>query len=515
MESQCQVLVTGGTGYVGGRLIPALEQRGVQLRCLSRRAENLLSRVAAETEVVEADVLDAGSLPPALEGIHTAYYLVHSMGTGKDFEDQDRRGARNFAIAAREAGVSRIVYLGGLGDPNETLSQHLRSRQEVGAILAESDAQVIEFRASIIIGSGSLSFELVRSLVEKLPVMIWPKWVSTKATPIAIEDVLAYLTAVLDQPTGENRVYEIGGPDCVSYGDVMKEYARQRGLRRYTIPVPLISPHVSSLWLGLVTPLYARIGRKLVLSIKNPTVVTDNSARDVFDIRPRGLRAAVERALSNEDLEFTATKWSDALSSSGPPKRYGGIPFGNRLIDSRSVLLDVPVEDAFSPIQRIGGKNGWYYGNWLWKLRGFLDLLAGGVGLRRGRRDPDRIVVGDAIDCWRVEEFDPNRLLRLTAEMKLPGRAWLEFEVHPESDSQSTIRQTAIFDPIGLLGLLYWYGIWPLHQFVFSGMLKGIATATVASPPGNAGPGLQENVPRKNPTEENLEPAQLENEPSP
>jgi uncharacterized protein YbjT (DUF2867 family) len=481
MESNGRVLVTGGTGYVGGRLVGELERLGVALRCLSRRPENLLPRVSDSTEVIRADVLDAASLPPALAGVDTAFYLIHSMGTGRDFEDEDRRGARNFALAARQAGVRRIVYLGGLGDPEETLSKHLRSRQEVGAILEESGAQVIEFRASIIIGSGSLSFELVRSLVEKLPVMIWPRWVSTKATPIAIEDVLAYLISVLDHELGESRVYEIGGPDCVSYGDVMMEYARQRGLRRFTIPFPLISPHLSSVWLGLVTPVYARIGRKLVLSLKNPTVVTDVSARDDFDIRPRGLPAAVERALRNEDFEFATTRWSDALSSSGTLKRYGGIPFGNRLIDSRTISLDVPIETAFAPIRRIGGKTGWYYGNWLWKARGFLDLLVGGVGLRRGRRDCDRISVGDTIDCWRVEEFEPDRRLRLAAEMKLPGRAWLEFEILQEADSPSLIRQTAIFDPVGLFGLMYWYGIWPLHQFVFAGMLKGIARATQQS----------------------------------
>lgn len=471
------VLVVGGTGYVGGRLIPLLQQLPVKLRCAARNPENLRQRLRAETEIVQADVLDPETLADALQGVHTAYYLVHSMGTASDFEDDDRRGARNFAMAARDAGVSRVIYLGGLGVTDERLSKHLRSRQEVGQILKESGAQIIEFRASIIIGSGSLSFEMVRSLVRKLPIMIWPKWVSTEASPIAIEDVLAYLTEVLEHPLGESQVYEIGGLDRVSYGDIMLEYARQRGLKRWTIPVPFISPRLSALWLGFVTPVYARVGRKLVESARNPTVVTDQRALNAFDIKPRGLSEAIERALRNEDQEFAESRWSDAMSSTGRPNRYGGVPFGSRLVDSRTVNVDVPAAIAFVPIRRIGGTSGWYYANWLWKVRGALDLLIGGVGLRRGRRNAEDIGVGETLDCWRVEQFIPDRLLRLSAEMKLPGRAWLEFEVQPETSTTSVIRQTAVFDPIGLWGLAYWYGIWPLHQLVFNGMLRGVAKA--------------------------------------
>ncbi len=469
------VLVVGGTGYVGGRLIPRLQQLPVTLRCAARKPENLRQRLHSETEIVQADVLEPETLAEALQGVHTAYYLVHSMGTASDFEDDDRRGAKNFAMAAREAGVSRIIYLGGLGGSDDRLSKHLRSRQEVGQILKESGAQVVEFRASVIIGSGSLSFELVRSLVRKLPIMIWPKWVSTEASPIAIEDVLAYLIEVLQHPLGESQVYEIGGPDRVSYGGIMLEFARQRGLKRWTIPFPFISPRLSALWLGLVTPVYARVGRKLVESLRNPTIVTDHRALDAFAIRPRGLSEAIQRALLNEDQEFAETRWSDAMSSTGRPQRFGGVPFGSRMVDSRAVTVNVPAADAFVPIRRIGGKTGWYYANWLWKVRGALDLLIGGVGLRRGRRDSEHITVGETLDCWRVEQFVPDRLLRLSAEMKLPGRAWLEFEVQPETTTTSIIRQTAIFDPIGLWGLVYWYGIWPLHQLVFNGMLQGIA----------------------------------------
>ncbi len=470
------ILLTGGTGYIGGRLLPLLERRGLRLRCLARRPENLRPRAAATTEVVAGDVLAPESLPDAFEGVDTAYYLIHSMGTARDFERDDRQAAANFAAAARQAGVRRIIYLGGLGNPKHSLSDHLRSRQETGEVLRASGVQVIEFRASIIIGSGSLSFELIRALVERLPVMVCPRWVATLAQPIAIEDVVDYLLAGLDLAEGDNRIFQIGGPDQVCYGDLMREYARQRGLTRWMIPVPVLTPYLSSLWLGLVTPVYARIGRKLVEGLQNPTVVEDRSALEAFHIRPRGLREAVSRAILNEDREFAETRWSDALSSSGLRPRWGGVRFGSRIVDSRTATVKAPAEAAFAPIQRIGGETGWYYGNWLWRLRGILDLLVGGVGLRRGRRDAFGLRVGEAVDFWRVELFDPGHLLRLQAEMKLPGRAWLEFEVTPVGDS-SMIRQTAIFDPLGLSGLAYWYCLYPLHRMIFAGMLTALARA--------------------------------------
>jgi uncharacterized protein YbjT (DUF2867 family) len=479
-ENRRCILITGASGYVGGRLLPLFEARGHAVRCLARRPETLLPRVAAGTQVVRGDVMDRASLDAALAGIDTAYYFVHSMGTERDFEQLDRSGAANFADAAAQAGVRRIVYLGGLGESGEKLSKHLRSRQETGELLRRSGAQVIEFRASIVIGSGSLSFELIRALVERLPVMICPRWVRVLAQPIAVEDLLDYLVQVLDLPDGDSRIFEIGGPDQVSYGDIMREYARQRGLRRWMIPVPVLTPYLSSLWLGLVTPVHARIGRKLVGSLRNPTLVRDETALATFSVRPRGLRDAIARALVNEDLEFAQTRWSDALSSSGKPQTWGGVRFGTRLVDSRTTEVAVPPHEAFAPIQRIGGRTGWYYGTWLWRLRGFLDRLVGGVGLRRGRRDPVDLRVGEALDFWRVEQFEPNRLLRLQAEMKLPGRAWLEFEVCGDRQ-KSIIRQTAIFDPVGLFGLLYWYSIYPLHELVFAGMLRGIARAAQVS----------------------------------
>jgi uncharacterized protein YbjT (DUF2867 family) len=400
------------------------------------------------------------------------------MGSTGSFEEADRQAARNFGEAARAAGVRRIIYLGGLGDSEEELSPHLRSRHEVGRVLRESGLPVLEFRASIIIGSGSLSFEMIRSLVERLPVMITPRWVSVPAQPIAIDDVLDYLVADLDFPVSRYGIFEIGGADQVSYADIMLAYARQRGIRRRMIAVPVLTPYLSSLWLGLVTPLYARIGRKLIESITHSTVVRDPGALLAFPVRPMGVEEAIRRAIASEERQFATTRWSDALSSAGAEQTWGGVRFGSRLVDSRTVHVAASPARAFAPIQRIGGDTGWYAWNWLWRLRGFVDLLVGGVGTRRGRRSPTTLSVGDTLDFWRVEQFEPDRRLRLIAEMKLPGRAWLEFEVTGEGMS-ATIRQTAIFDPVGLPGSVYWYALYPLHQLVFRGMLRGIAKAAV------------------------------------
>jgi len=474
------ILLTGASGYVGGRLLKALEARGHRLRCLARHPEFLLPRVGGSTEVAKGDLLGPTSLAPGLAGVDSAYYLVHSMGSAGAFEEEDRRAAKSFADTAREAGVPRIIYLGGSGK-GEKLSRHLASRQEVGRILRESGVPTIEFRASIIIGSGSVSFEMIRALVDRLPVMITPRWVQISAQPIAIEDVIAYLMAALDVEVDGSAIFEIGGADRVSYGDIMLEYARQRGIKRLMIPVPVLSPRLSSLWLGLVTPVYARVGRKLIDSITHETVVEDDLALRLFDIRPRGIREAIERALRNEDREIVDTRWSGALSSRGPARTWGGVKFGSRLVDSRSAQVPHPPLQAFKPIRRIGGGTGWYYANWLWRLRGFLDLLVGGAGMRRGRRDPERLEPGDTVDFWRVEAIEPDRLLRLSAEMKLPGRAWLQFEVEGD-ESGSTIRQTSIFDPIGLIGLLYWYLLYPLHSRVFAGLLLGIVRAAERKP---------------------------------
>lgn len=471
-----KILLTGATGYVGGRLLKMLEGINADVRCFARIPSHLENRGKSTSEIVQGDVLDEESLKKALKNVHTAYYLVHSLGSNEDFNILDRKGAENFGRIASECDVKRIIYLGGLANDSMELSPHLKSRIEVGNVLRETAKRVnvIEFRASIVLGSGSLSFEMIRALSERLPFMITPKWVWTPAQPIAITDLLQYLLQAIDLPVTENKIFEIGGADVVTYGALMKEYSRQRGLHRLMISVPVLSPRLSSLWLALVTPLYARVGRKLVDSACFPTVVRNTSARDYFKIEPLTCSDAIAAALRNEDQEFAETRWSDAISSSAALQSWAGIRFGNREVDSKIITVEASAESAFTPIRRIGGDTGWYYGNFLWRLRGFLDMLIGGVGFRRKRRNPDDIRVGDVIDFWRVEAYIPNQLLRLRAEMKLPGRAWLQFEVKG-NEKESTIRQTAIFDPVGLGGLLYWYGLYPLHHLIFNGMLQEIA----------------------------------------
>ena len=476
------ILVTGASGYIGGRLVAALEGAGRRVRCVTRRPELSAGRFGSGTEVVAGDVLDTDSMRRAMAGVDLAYYLVHSLGSRGHFEEEEERAARSFVDAAREASVRRIVYLGGLAHPDELARQaeagasaHMSSRLRVGEVLRGSGIPTVEFRASIVIGAGSLSFELIRALVQRLPVMVTPRWVSVQAQPIAIADVIAYLVAALDVPLDASRVFEIGGVEITSYRGLMEEYARQRGLRRLFVPVPFLTPQLSSLWLGLVTPIFARVGRKLIESITMPSVVRDGGALKVFPVRPRGYRAAVRQALADEDARLVATRWSDALSSSASRQGEGaGTRFGNRLIDSRSVTVAVPAERAFAPIRRIGGARGWYYANALWRLRGVLDRMLGGVGMKRGRRDPEKLRAGDVLDCWRVVACEAPRVLSLEAEMRLPGRAWLQFEVTPCAEGAS-IRQTAVFDPMGLGGLLYWYVLYLPHLLIFRGMLAGVA----------------------------------------
>ncbi len=468
-----RVMVTGATGYVGGRLLHRLEQEGLGITCLARHPQVLAPRVHGATRIVEGDLVTGVGLDEAMAGADTAYYMVHSMGAQGDYLAADRAAARNFGDAARRQGVRRIVYLGALGS-GTYMSPHLESRQEVGRILRECGVPAIELRASVIIGSGSLSFEMVRALVDRLPLMVWPKWVDTPTQPIGIEDIIDYLVQASDVDLPESMVVEIGGADLVSYGDLLRGYARTIGLRRFFIRVPVLTPRLSSLWLMLVTPVYAKVGRQLVEGLRAPTVVSDDRARRMFAITPMGMVEQIERALHNEDHEFAETRWSDAMSSVGQDDlAWGGARMGSRMVDARSVFVPVPPDRAFAPIQRIGGEQGWYHVNWMWDLRGFLDLPFGGAGTRRGRRDPEHLAVGDTLDFWRVEAIEPGRLLRLHAEMALPGRAWLQFEVQ-EVPNGSIIHQTALYDPRGLLGRAYWYMVWPFHKFVFGGMLRNI-----------------------------------------
>jgi uncharacterized protein YbjT (DUF2867 family) len=469
-------LLTGATGYVGGRLLRRLERDRLPVRCLCRNPEALRWRVAPGTELVRGDLLQPASLGPAFCGVATAFYLVHSMQAGDEFQAQERQAAANFALAAREAGLRHIVYLGGLAHGDQ-LSSHMSSRAETGKILRSSGIPVVEFRASIIIGSGSASFEMIRALVERLPVMITPRWVNTAAQPIAIEDVIDYLAAASELPMEGNLTVEIGGRDVTSYLGIMREFARQRGLRRWILRVPFLSLSLSSRWLTLITPVYASIGRRLIESVRNPSVVRNPIALELFALRPMGIRSAIERALANEDRPAAESRWSDARAQSG-----GGSvapePGRDLLTNQQTIRVPLPPDKAFAPIRRIGGRTGWYFGNVLWRIRGLIDLMTGGVGMRRGRPDPETPLPGSTLDFWRVELYEPGRRLRLFAEMRVPGRAWLEFTAEPDGPS-TVLRQVAQFEPRGLGGLLYWYLLWPVHEVMFRGMLRRIAGAAL------------------------------------
>jgi uncharacterized protein YbjT (DUF2867 family) len=399
------------------------------------------------------------------------------MRSGPQFAKLESEAARNFARAANEAGVRRIIFLGGLAQGHH-LSPHMRSRLETGEILRASGVPVVEFRASIVIGSGSASFELIRSLVERLPIMVTPRWVHTVAQPIGIDDVIAYLTEAVKMEARDGLIIEIGGADASSYLGIMREYARQRGLRRWFFPVPFLSPRLSSRWLTLVTPVYASIGRFLIESVRAPSVVRRPEPAQIFKVRPVGLQRAIQRALTNEDLCSAGTRWSDA----GCPK--SAEPGMAVLSNVQEISVPLSPAEAFAPVRRIGGRTGWYFGDRLWRIRGLIDLMTGGVGMRRGRPDPETPLPGTTLDFWRVQIYEPGQRLRLFAEMRVPGRAWLEFRA--EGNGRSTIlRQIAYFEPHGLGGLLYWYLLWPIHQIMFRGMLRRIAAAALnAAAPG-------------------------------
>jgi uncharacterized protein YbjT (DUF2867 family) len=467
------VLVTGATGYIGGLLVPRLLEGGHAVRCVSRDAQRLTGRFG-NAAIVEGDVFDEASLRIAFNGIDVAYYLVHSMSDSRRFGERDRVAAELFGRVARESGVRRIIYLGGLGDDNATLSRHLASRHEVGEILRKSGIETIEFRAAIIIGAGSVSFEMLRYLTERLPVMIAPRWVLSKCQPIAVADVLKYLLLALNLPNGDSRIYEIGGADVLTYRDMMLGYARLRDLRRTIIIVPFFSPRLSSYWVHLVTPISARLAQPLILGLHNEVVVRDDSAkRDFAQVRPVGFERAVMDALDRYRTSGPETTWFDAFDVRKLPGTFAG-PRDGMLIDRRERIANATPGAVASVFTRLGGRRGWLYGDFLWRVRGWLDRAVGGVGLRRGRRSETDLRVGDAVDFWRVDALERDRLLRLRAEMKLPGRAWLEFDAEDIGGGRTCLRQTAFFEPRGLSGFLYWYLAVPFHGFIFGNMASRI-----------------------------------------
>ncbi|MFD4953331.1 SDR family oxidoreductase [Streptomyces sp. NPDC058451] len=481
-------LVTGATGYIGGRLVPELLDSGNRVRCLARSPGKLRDHPwAARTEVVRGDVTDPESVAAALRDVDVAYYLVHALGTGKDFEETDRRAARVFGERARAAGVRRIVYLGGLtpaGVPERELSPHLRSRAEVGRILLASGVPTTVLRAAVIIGSGSASFEMLRYLTERLPVMVTPSWVGTRIQPIAVRDVLRVLVAGARMPDDVNRAFDIGGPDVLTYRDMMLRYAAVAGLpRRVIVPVPVLTPRLSSHWIGLVTPVPAAIARPLAESLRHEVVCREHDIlRYVPDPpgHPIGFDEAVRLALQRVREAQVTTRWSSASVPGAPSDPLPTDPDwagGSLYTDRRERTVDAPPEALWRVVEGIGGDHGWYSFPLAWALRGGLDRLAGGVGLRRGRRDAQRLRAGDSLDFWRVEEIEPGRLLRLRAEMRLPGLAWLEMRVGTDAEGRTLYRQRAVFHPHGLLGHAYWWSVSPFHAVVFGGMARNISGA--------------------------------------
>ncbi|MGW0784867.1 SDR family oxidoreductase [Streptomyces sp. NPDC002913] len=488
-------LVTGATGYIGGRLVPELLDAGHRVRCLARTPEKLRDHPwAGEAEVVKGDVTDAESVRTAMRDIDVAYYLVHALTSGSGFEKTDREAARIFGEQARAAGIRRIVYLGGLTPadvPERDLSPHLRSRAEVGRILLESGVPATVLRAAVIIGSGSASFEMLRYLTERLPVMVTPSWVSTRIQPIAVRDVLRYLVGSAHMPAEVNRTFDIGGPDVMTYRDMMQKYAQVARLpHRLILPVPMLSPGLSSHWVGLVTPVPASIARPLAESLRYEVVCHEHDiAEHVPDGpgQPFSFDTALSLALQRIREARVTTRWSSASTPGIPSDPLPTDPDwagGSLYTDVRELDVDASPDALWRVVEGIGGDNGWYSFPLAWAVRGWMDRLAGGVGLRRGRRDAQRLRVGDSLDFWRVEEIEPGRLLRLRAEMRLPGLAWLEMYAEQGKDGRSRYRQRAVFHPNGLLGHAYWWSVSPFHAVVFGGMARNIAQAAIKGTAG-------------------------------
>jgi len=478
MHNSKLILVTGATGYVGGRLVPRLLEAGYRVRCLVRDQKRLEGRPWLDrVEVVNGDVLVPGALNEAMQGVSTAYYLIHGKQGGRINATRDLEVARNFAEAAREADIERIIYLGELVDPTTNLSPYLRARHETGYILRHSTVPVTEFRAGMIVGSGSALFEMIRYLSEREPVLVCPAWFFSEAQPIAIRDVLSYLIAALESPESVGRMLEIGGATRLTYADMLLGYARERGLKRILIRTPFYAPRLSAYWVHMVTPIHWRVVLPLIEGLRARLIVRDQAARKLFpQIKPLDFQTAVHLALGRIQRDNVETSWSDALVTvAGDVKPYQFVVEEGMYVEKRQLLLDLSSQDVFRSYMGIGGGRGWLYMDWAWGFRGWLDKAVGGVGLRRGRRHPDEIRAGESLDFWRVEEVQKNRLLRLRAEMKLPGKAWLQFESTPQGD-QTLLTVTAYFAPYGLFGFLYWYAMWPFHKYIFDGLTRRVAS---------------------------------------
>lgn len=480
-------LVTGATGYIGGRLIRELLSHGYRVRILARNPERLKDHPwISQVEVVSGDAHEAAVLGEALKDVDVAYYLLHALMSKENFEQEEKDLAQLFANKAKENNVRRIVYLGGIIAQDEQLSPHLQSRADTGSILRGSGVPTIELRAGIVIGSGSASFEMLRYLTERLPIMTTPKWVESRIQPIAVRDVLRYLvgSAALDSSiTGD---FDIGGPEVFTYREMMMKYAEAAGLRkRIIIPVPVLTPRLSSGWVGLVTPVPITLAKRLVESLKNEVVCRNDDIRKLIPDAPGGrtpFKRAVELALTRIKEANVETRWTNASVPGTPSDPLPTDPDwagGTLYTDVRTLHSDEDIESVWKRVEAIGGKNGYSTATWAWELRGLMDRMVGGVGLRRGRRDDLHLIEGEALDFWRVEAIVRPSLLRLRAEMKLPGLAWLEFNLEKdESGSGTRITQRALFAPKGLFGHLYWWAIWPMHGLVFPSMVKNMAGAS-------------------------------------